>query len=99
MLKVDWNLLDRQVLGVIKLTLSKNVSHNMAKEKTIKGLKEGFSNMYEKPYANNKVHLMKKWFILKMGEGAPVVEHLNEFNMIVNQLSLVEINFDDEVVP
>lgn len=34
-----------------------------------------------------------------MGEGAPVVEHLNEFNMIVNQLSSVEINFDDEVVP
>lgn len=55
--------------------------------------------MYEKPYAYNKVHLMKKWFILKMGEGAPVVEHLNEFNMIVNQLSSVEINFDDEVVP
>ena len=71
----------------------------MVKEKTIKGLKEGFSNMYEKHYANNKVHLMKKWFILKMGEGTPVVGHLNEFKMIVNQLSSVEINFDDEVVP
>ena len=55
--------------------------------------------MYEKHYANNKVHLMKKWFILKMGEGTPVVGHLNEFKMIVNQLSSVEINFDDEVVP
>ena len=26
-----------------------------------------------------------------------MVEHLNKFSMIVNQLFLVEINFDDEV--
>ena len=26
-----------------------------------------------------------------------MAKHLNEFNMIVNQLSLIEINFKDEV--
>uniref|UniRef100_A0A803MHR1 Uncharacterized protein n=1 Tax=Chenopodium quinoa TaxID=63459 RepID=A0A803MHR1_CHEQI len=30
----DWNLLDRQALGVIRLTLSRNVAFNIAKEKT-----------------------------------------------------------------
>ena len=25
------------------------------------------------------------------------MQHMNEFNMIINQLSLVEIEFDDEV--
>uniref|UniRef100_A0A1J3HN24 Retrovirus-related Pol polyprotein from transposon TNT 1-94 n=1 Tax=Noccaea caerulescens TaxID=107243 RepID=A0A1J3HN24_NOCCA len=30
----EWDLLDRQVMGVIRLTLSKNVAHNVAKEKT-----------------------------------------------------------------
>ena len=29
----DWTLLDRQVLGVIRLTLSRSVAHNVIKEK------------------------------------------------------------------
>ena len=55
------------------------------------------SSMYEKPSAKNKVHLMKKRFNLKMVENASVAQHLNEFNIITNQLSFVEINFNDEI--
>jgi hypothetical protein len=61
------------------------------------GLMTALSGMYEKPSANNKVHLMKKLFNLKMVEGADVAKHLNEFNTITNQLSFVEIEFDDEI--
>ena len=32
-----------------------------------------------------------------MSEGGSVVDHINEFNMIVSQLSSVEINFEDEI--
>ena len=48
--------------------------------------------MYEKLSTNNKLHLMKKLFNLTVGEGGLVVEHMNEFNIIVNQPSFVEIN-------
>ncbi|CAM8906695.1 unnamed protein product [Rhodiola kirilowii] len=65
----EWKLLDRQVLGVIRLTLSKNVAHNVAKETTTIGVMKQLSDMYEKLSTNNKVHLMKKLFILKMGDG------------------------------
>ena len=54
-------------------------------------------SMYENPSTNNKVHLMKKLFNLKKAEDTPVVQHLNEFNTITNQLSTVEIEFDDEL--
>ena len=40
---------------------------------------------------------MKKLFNLKMAKGGSVVEHLNKFNTIVNQLVPMEIKFDDEV--
>ena len=30
----EWNLLDRQVLGVIWLTISRSVAHNVVKENT-----------------------------------------------------------------
>ena len=36
-------------------------------------------------------------FNLKMAENALVAQHLNEFNTIRNQLSSVEIDFDDEI--
>jgi hypothetical protein len=34
---------------------------------------------------------------MKMSEGGSVVDHLNEFNTITNQLSYVKVDFDDEV--
>jgi hypothetical protein len=93
----EWALLDRKALAVIRLSLSKSVAHNVVKEKTTSGLMAALSSMYEKPSANNKVHLMKKLFNIKMAEGVSVAQHLNEFNTITNQLSSVEIDFDDEI--
>nr|CAN76388.1 hypothetical protein VITISV_037906 [Vitis vinifera] len=78
-----WN---RKVLGVIRLTLSRSVAHNVVKEKTTADLMKALSGMYEKSSANNK-----------MVENASVAQHLNEFNTITNQLSSVEIDFDDEI--
>ena len=40
---------------------------------------------------------MKKLFNLKMSESGHVVEHLNSFNTVVNQLVSVGIKFDDEI--
>ena len=68
----EWSLLDRQVVGVIRLTLTRSNAHNVMKEKTTVDLMKALSSMYEKPSANNKVHLMKKLFILKMVEGTLV---------------------------
>ncbi|XP_056682874.1 uncharacterized protein [Spinacia oleracea] len=89
--------LDRQALGVIRLTLSRNVAFNIAKEKTTTGLMKSLSNMYEKPLASNKVHLMRRLFNLRMTEGASVAQPLNELNSVTTQLSSVEIDFEDEV--
>ena len=85
----EWAFLDRQVLGVIRLTLSRSVAHNIVKEKTTTDLMKTLSGMYEKPSANNKVHLMKKLFNLKLTENASVAQHLNEFNTITDRKSVV----------
>lgn len=34
---------------------------------------------------------------MNMSEGGFVVDHLNDFNMVTNQLSSMGVNFDDEV--
>ena len=61
----------------------------MVKEKSIVGLINELSN--------SKVFLRRKFFYLKMVEGASVATHFNEFNMIVNQLLFVEIDFDYKI--
>ena len=52
---------------------------------------KALSGMFEKSSVNNKVHLMKKLFNLKMVENASVAQHLNEFNTITNQLLFVKL--------
>ena len=93
----DWVLLDRQALGVIRLTLTCNVAFNIVKEKTTTSLMKALSNMYEKPSASNRVYLMRRLFNLRMGEGASVTNRLHEFNIVTMQLSSVDIEFDDEI--
>ncbi|CAH9079423.1 unnamed protein product [Cuscuta epithymum] len=97
MAEAEWNLLDRQALGVVRLSLAKNVAYNIVNEKTTFGLLKALSNMYEKPSAANKVFLIRQLVNTRMKEGASVRDHINEFNSIISRLGSVEIKFDDEV--
>jgi hypothetical protein len=58
---------------------------------------ESLAKLYEKISASNKVFLMKRLFNMKISEGGFVANHLNEFNMVTNQLSDVGVKFDEEV--
>lgn len=81
----DWLPLNRQVLGVICFSLSRTVAFNEVNETTIVGINLSvLFGMYEKPYANNKVHLMMKIINLKMSENSGAAKHLNNFNTVVS---------------
>jgi hypothetical protein len=93
----EWEILDRNALGTIQLSLAASLAFNISKENTTKGLMDALEKLYEKPSASNNVFLMKRLFNMKMSEGGSVVDHLNEFNTVTNQLSSVKVDFDDEV--
>jgi hypothetical protein len=93
----EWEILHRKALGMIRLSLAASVAFNISKEKTTKDLMDMLAKLYEKPSVSNKVFLMKRLFNMKMSEGGFVADHLNEFNMVTNQLSSVKVDFDDEV--
>ncbi|GJY95725.1 hypothetical protein Tco_0512086 [Tanacetum coccineum] len=93
----DGTLLDRQALGVVRLSLSNNVDYNIVKEKTTYDLIKTLSNMYKKPSASNKVFLIRQLVNTQVKKGASVEDHVNGFNSILSRLVLVEIKFDDEV--
>jgi hypothetical protein len=92
-----WEILDRKALGTIQQSLAALVAFNISKEKTTKVLMDALAKLYEKPSTSNKVFLMKRLFNMKMSEGGSITDHLNEFNMVTNQLSSIKVDFDDEV--
>ncbi|KAK3030992.1 hypothetical protein RJ639_035743 [Escallonia herrerae] len=57
---------------------------------------KALEKLYKKSSASNKVFVMKKLFNMRMSENGYVVDHLNDFNGVTNQLEFVSINFDDE---
>ena len=97
MTDAEWEILDRKALGTVRLCLAASVAFNISKETITEGLIKALVKLYEKPSASNKVFLMKRLFNMKMSEGGFVVDYLNDFNTITNQLSSVGVNFDDEV--
>jgi hypothetical protein len=93
----EWEVLDRKALGTIRLILAASMAFNISKEKTTKELMDALDKLYEKTSASNTIFLMKILFNMNMSEGGSAAYHLNEFNMVTNQLSSVKVDFDDEV--
>jgi hypothetical protein len=93
----EWEVLDRNALGMISMSLEASVDLNILKEKTMKELMDVLVKLYEKPLVFNKVFLMNSLFNMKMLEGGYVSDHLNEFSTVTNQLIYVKVDFADEV--
>ena len=68
--------------------LDSSVAFNTSKENTMKGVMSALTNLYEKPYASNKVFLMKHLFNMNMLEGGYVADNLNEFNTVTKSTKL-----------
>ena len=78
------DILDKKALGTTRLCLAVSASFNISKETTIEGLMSTLAKLYEKPLASDKVFLMKHLFNMKILEGGPVVDHLNDFNTVTS---------------
>ncbi len=89
MTDAQWMVLDRKMLGAIRLSLSKSVAFNIKGQETIVDLMKALSNLYEQPFAARKVHLIKKLVNLKMLENHSFKEHLNVFNEVTNGLNSI----------
>eukprot|EP00253_Pinus_taeda_P003773 PITA_03773 len=65
-------------------------------EATAKALWDKLGTLYQSKSLVNKFFLRKKLYNLRMKDGDSVTEHLNVFNIVVSQLSSVDIKILDE---
>ena len=81
----------------IMLTLVESVYFNVVEETTSYGVWQKLCGLYEKQSVASQVYWLKKLVDLKMKEGMPMSNHLNEFNTIFSQLTAQGIKFEDSV--
>ncbi|MCO5552787.1 hypothetical protein L7F22_006304 [Adiantum nelumboides] len=95
--KDEWNKMDELALSTIMLTLAKSVYFNIADQVLAYDAWTKLSGFYEKQSAASQIYWLKKLVDLKMKEGTPISNHLNEFNTIYSQLPAQSVRFDEPV--
>ncbi|MCO5560897.1 hypothetical protein L7F22_014517 [Adiantum nelumboides] len=94
--KDKWNEMDELALSTIMFTLTESVYFNVANKVSNYDASTKLSGLYEKQSAA-RVYWLKKLVDLKMKEGKPMSNHLNEFNTIYVQLLAQGVRFDEPV--
>jgi hypothetical protein len=90
--KEEW-----RVLGMIFLYINHNLFHHVANEKNTYEMWKKLESIYERKTTMNKASVIKMLVKLGYRDGSSVIEHLNVFQFHINQLSAMDINFEDEV--
>ena len=66
-------------------------------EKHARTLWEKLETLYASKTGNNKLFLLKQLMKFKYKEVSPILDHINDFQGILDQLSGMGVNFDDEI--
>lgn len=82
--------------SAILLSLSDEVLREVADKETAAGLGKKLESLYMKKSLTNRLYLKQRLYTLKMKEGTPQHEHLDEFNKIIMDLKNIDIKMDYE---
>ena len=88
-----WKLENRKAVGLIRQHIDQSIFQHVANDTNAYVLWKKQQSMYERKTALNKATLVR----LQYREGKSMVEHMNEFQGIVNQLTDVSMKIKDEV--
>lgn len=92
----DWEELQMQAAGTIRLCLSDQVLYHVMDVNVPKKIWEKLEGQFMSKTATTKVYLKQKFYKLKMQEGSDLVEHMNAFNQVVTDLARLSVKIDDE---
>lgn len=96
MTEKDWDKLNRQACGTIRLCLEKDQKYFVMKETKAKELWKKLDDKFMTKSVENRLYLKKKLFRFQHRAGTPMIEHLNEFTKILADLQNLDVNILDE---
>lgn len=92
----DWNYVNRQACGTIRLCLRKDQKYFVMKENIAAILWKKLEDKFMTKSVENRLYLKKKLFRFQFKKGTPMIEHLNNFNKILADLQNLDVEFIDE---
>ena len=92
----DWKEIDGKAKATIILCLSDEVLYNVLNEDTAAGMWNRLESLYMTKSLSNKLYVKKQLYCLRMAEGTPILQHLNVFNKILNDLLALEVKMVEE---
>jgi len=92
----NWEEMDLKTTNMIQLCLADEVMYNVMDEKMATGLWSRLDTLYMTKSLFNKLYLKKQLYGLRVKEGTTVLEHLNLFNKVINELLAVDVKIDEE---
>jgi hypothetical protein len=93
---VEHGELEEKAHSIILLSLLDGVLREVVNEKTIAGLWKKLESLYMKKPLTNRLYLKQRLYTLKMKEGMPLCDHLDNFNIIILDMKNIDIKVDDK---
>ena len=93
----EWTFQHEQVCGFIRQFVEDNVYNHIQHETHTKSLWEKLENLYASKTGSNKLFLLQKLIQLRYNDNISMADHLNEFQGLLDQMSGMKINFEDDV--
>ena len=84
--------------GFIRKFVDDNVYNHIYNETHARTLWNKLEELYASKTGNNKLFYLTKLMKIKYREGSSIADHLNEMQGIVDQLSGMGINFENEIL-
>ncbi|KAK8690513.1 hypothetical protein V6N13_074045 [Hibiscus sabdariffa] len=93
----EWELLNRKAVAMIRKYIDKSLFEHVSTYTNAFELWSKLESMIQKKTPRNKAHLVRRLVKLEYNDGQSMIEHLNNFKGLVNQLSKIEMKIDDEL--
>ncbi|CAL1376211.1 unnamed protein product [Linum trigynum] len=92
----EWITLEEKAHSTILLCLADDIITEVAIEKTAAGLWLKLESLYMTKSLTNKLHMKQRVFSLRMEEGTPLRNHLDQLNTILLDLRNIDVKVDGE---
>ncbi|KAJ4706252.1 Retrovirus-related Pol polyprotein from transposon TNT 1-94 [Melia azedarach] len=89
-------VLEEKAHSTIMLCLADDIITEVAEEETTQGLWVKLEGLYMTKFLTNKLLLKQRLFSLRMQEGMPLRDHLDQLNTILLELRNIDVKVEDE---
>jgi len=90
----NWEEMNLKAVSMIQLCLTNELYKTMMDEETATRLWSRLEKLYMTKSLSNKLYLQKQLYRLRLKEQTTILEHLNLFNKVINELLAVDVNID-----